>query len=284
MSASNTPSGHKERHQLPNYLLSPSPAPNSTPFKPVSPASSLIANQRPKVTFNDRLREDRDPYEPPTVAPEVHTPSTRKPPNRSMLDVGAPSIHSLRSPSASPATHHTPSTTTGGHYGNSTPAPQQPAGTDRWVTIFGFPSSVESQAVREFRRHGEIVRVVPGRGNWTHLLYRTPMQAQVALFRQWRLLGGTDVMVGSVPCTEPSLAKENDEAVEKGFLVASPGARNGASPFTLDTSAMRAGAPSPGLRTPSSILRRDPGSAAQSIIRTPQRQTGLFDYFTGFYR
>lgn len=211
----------------------------------------------------------------------MRTPS-RMPPNKSLLDSGPPSVLHLRSPSASPAQ----ASLTPGSLAHRTPGSTSPGvpGLERWVTVFGFAPAMESQVLREFRRHGEVVRTVAGRGNWVHILYRTPLQAQVALYKPWRVLAGTESMVGTVPCTEPQVAREQDDSIEKGILVASPSA---ATPQG-GVAAMRSPSqPHSALRTPASLLRRDhglPSGGAQSIVRTPQKQTGILDYISGFYK
>lgn len=272
------------------------------PFQQRRPTGTSIA-------FNDRLRTDRHsggPIETPAREPSLENPSipatdshrtpSRMPPNKSLLDSGPPSVLHLRTPSASPAVQ----SATPGSFARNTPRHSSPGMTpttanghaqevSRWITVFGFPREMESQTLREFRRHGDIVRTVPGKGNWVHLLYRTPLQSQVALYKPWRVLAGTDVMVGAVPCTEPSVAKDVDDNVDRGILVASPSANGTSTPrdqpeLRAMTSPSQAGS---GLPTPSSVLRRDYGqsaSATQSIVRTPQRQTGILDYITGFYK
>lgn len=222
----------------------------------------------------------------PSPAGSLRTPS-RMPPNKSLLDSGPPSVLSLRSPSASPAQQATlPPVHTPGSLAHRTPGSASPGGpkTDRWVTVFGFSPSMESQVLREFRRHGEVVRTVAGRGNWVHILYRTSLQAQVALYKPWRILAGTETMVGTVPCTEPQVAREQDESIEKGMMLASPGGAQSKDAM----SAMRSPSqPHSALRTPASLLRRDhgmPGGSAQGIVRTPQKQTGILDYISGFYK
>lgn len=270
------------------------------PFQPSARRSVGLA-----IAFNDRLRTDStsnsisDPSKPagtPNVFmendPPTRTPA-RMPPNRSLLDSGSPSVLHLRTPGTTPGPTPGSFARTSARF-SSPPAPTSGThssvqGENRCVTVFGFPPDLESQTLREFRRHGDIVRAIPGRGNWVHLLYRTPLQAQVALYKPWRVLAGTDVMVGVVPCTEPDVAKEIDQAVEHGVLIASPA--NFSTPSrNKDSFAPNFSSPSParpGLPTPSSVLRREQGnsqSTASSIVRTPQRQTGILDYITGFYK
>lgn len=98
-------------------------------------------------------------------------------------------------------------------------------------------------------------------------------------------------MIGTVPCTEPAVARETNDSIEKGVLLASPSA---ASPFgTPGVQTLRGGGltpisssrtPSSTLRTPASVIRRESTGGMQNIVRTPQRQTGILDYITGFYR
>lgn len=248
----------------------------------------------------------------------LRTTPGRLPPSKSMMDSGPPSVVQLRQPStpgsfarATPRTSsgYSPAggmlTTPGA--GGAGDSPLTGANASKWITVFGFAGDMESQALREFRRHGDIVRTVPGKGNWMHILYRTPLQAQVALYRPWRILSGSDVMVGAVPCTEPDVAKDEDTAVERGFLVASPsthmhhhqshatpgGANNrstSTSPHQLspNTPGMHPRSPaSHGLRTPSDMIRRSAGyrtDASQPMIQTPQKQTGFLDYISGLYK
>lgn len=293
------------------------------------------------IAFNDRLRTDipdivytmhsdsNNNSMNVTSSTETRTPS-RLPPSKSLLDSGPPSVMQLRPPStpgsfARPPIHSsynqtpssqtprfpsTPSMTPGTLMpsasfdpNSSSASPGVANQNTRWITIFGFGGAdMESQAIREFRRHGDIVRTVAGKGNWVHVLYRTPLQAQVALYRSWRILAGTDVMIGAVPCTEPDLAKDEDEGVERGFLVASPathlhhmstspGRHFDKSPQSAARMKSPAGT---GLRAPSDVLRtgnvggnRSGGvvtEATQTIVQTPQKQTGILEYFTGFYK
>mmetsp|Transcript_25874 Transcript_25874/g.102031 ORF Transcript_25874/g.102031 Transcript_25874/m.102031 type:complete len:350 (+) Transcript_25874:141-1190(+) len=78
---------------------------------------------------------------------------------------------------------------------------------DRWVTVFGFGQSMQSLILREFRNHGEIVRHVSGKGNWMHILYRTALQAQVALSRRVRLVGG-ETLVGVIEYSADALSPD----------------------------------------------------------------------------
>lgn len=130
--------------------------------------------------------------------------------------------------------------------------------------------------LRELRRHGDIVRSVAGRGNWIHVMYRTALQAQVALYKPWRVLNGTETMVGVVPCTEHTVAKEAEEQVERGVLVASPSTRGGVTPGATPRVA--------GGGTPAAMMRRSAAGNGSAIVRTPQKQMGVLDYISGFYK
>lgn len=90
-------------------------------------------------------------------------------------------------------------------------------------------------------------------------------------------------MVGAMPCTEPNVAKLADEQIEKGMLIASPSVATSA-PFGTPAPPPSA-TPINSLKTPSTMLRREPATVSEpTVIRTPQRQSGIFDFFSGFYK
>lgn len=76
---------------------------------------------------------------------------------------------------------------------------------DTWVTIFGHPPSATSYVLQEFATYGQIVRYVPPsqteQGNWLHVKYQTRMQAQKALSKNGKILGG-QFMVGVMACID----------------------------------------------------------------------------------
>lgn len=76
---------------------------------------------------------------------------------------------------------------------------------DTWVTIFGHPPSATSYVLQEFATYGQIVRYVPPsqteQGNWLHVKYQTRMQAQKALSKNGKVLGG-QFMVGVMACID----------------------------------------------------------------------------------
>ena len=308
MQPMSTGSSSATPERIPNFLLSSSGAGVSGSPNGVQGGSSGIVQASPfgntplrggdvtpqaSVTFNERLRPGGGGTPSPVVvggsgaaaSTKSSTPA-RMPPSRSILDAGPPSVLAVKSPGGA-STPRTPFSTTATVA--TTPLPGTPGlrsapNMERWITIFGFPPSLESSVLREFRRHGDVVRTMAGRGNWIHLMYATPVQAQVALYKPWRIVGGGSTMIGIVPCTEPEIAKDMEEQVERGILVASPSA-----PPTPNSSTPMIASPSPmhrNLRTPSSILKRDVtpnASGTPSAIRTPQRQKGFFGYLADLY-
>lgn len=76
---------------------------------------------------------------------------------------------------------------------------------DTWVTVFGHPPSATSFVLQEFATYGQIVRYVPPghteQGNWLHIKYQTRMQAQKALSKNGKILGG-QFMVGVMACID----------------------------------------------------------------------------------
>lgn len=68
-----------------------------------------------------------------------------------------------------------------------------------WVTVFGFPSSAASYILQQFSQCGTVLQHhIPANGNWMNIRYQTKMQAQSALGRHGRIMGGT-LMIGVMP-------------------------------------------------------------------------------------
>lgn len=68
-----------------------------------------------------------------------------------------------------------------------------------WITVFGFPSSAASYILQQFSQCGTVLQHhIPANGNWMNIRYQTKMQAQSALGRHGRIMGGT-LMIGVVP-------------------------------------------------------------------------------------
>lgn len=254
-----------------------------------------------------------------------HTPSSsRKPPTRSLLDSG-PGVMSIHSPSPELSRSYTPSTrmispaTPNSRMGLFSPGipdeKESVNGADRWITVFGFPAAMEGTVLKEFKRHGEVLRTMPGRGNWLHILYRTSSQAQVALHRPWRLVAGGTIMVGATDCTEPdacvSAAEQMDPERSSAVLIASPSNESSSLADTGAAMSTPIAAAGTGLRTPKSLLRtqsplsgrgyqtplydqQQPGTSLQnasaspgpsSILRPPSQPRGILgmlsDYMSG---
>lgn len=84
---------------------------------------------------------------------------------------------------------------------------------DTWVTVFGFPPSATSYVLQEFAIYGQIVKYITAstgqqqqsnnneQGNWLHLRYQTRMQAQKAMSKNGKVLGG-QFMVGVMQCID----------------------------------------------------------------------------------
>lgn len=146
----------------------------------------------------------------------LRTSPRRLQPSKSMIDTWPSSVVQPCQPSK-PGSFTRATTRTSSGYapdggmlttpgaGGAGDSPLTGTNASKWITVFGFTVDMESQALREFRSHGDVLRTVPGKGNWMHILYRTLSQAQVALYRPWRILNESDVMVGAVPCTEPEV-------------------------------------------------------------------------------
>jgi len=320
-----------EPERIPNFLLSAPPTPTAAPA-PAQMAPSPQAFNTPTtpfgrdyragnpttpVTFNERLRAGGGYGTPGAMStrhsqtPTTQTPS-RMPPSRSLLDDTGMNSASAAIGSLSSSRNNnntTPARPSSMAFppgrpppiSFSTPANPQPLsnsdldGLERWVTVFGFQPSMEAQVLREMRRHGDVLRSIGSRGNWTHVMYGTSVSAQVALYRPWRFLPGNTVMFGIVPCTEPDVARDAQARVTSAIASASPSSARRPTSMIMMSPSPAARHRTPSLRTPSSIYRnqhRDipsiatPSSAAatpSSAVRTPQPQKGFFGYIADLY-
>jgi hypothetical protein len=81
---------------------------------------------------------------------------------------------------------------------------------DRWITVFGFPSSYSSTILTYFHNFGQILRVKHSEngGNWIHLLYMTKLQAEKALGKNGKILDPGNIMIGVVKCTDQSVLSD----------------------------------------------------------------------------
>lgn len=103
-----------------------------------------------------------------------------------------------------------------------------------WVTVFGFSPANSSFVLRHFQDVGTVlqhrsshVRTLTwsvcvyglhvhvgqrtSQGNWMHLQFASPLEAQVALSKNGKVLGGL-LMVGVAPCTDKDVLNASREA------------------------------------------------------------------------
>jgi len=78
-----------------------------------------------------------------------------------------------------------------------------------WVTVFGFPPSAASYILKQFSQCGTVLQHhSPVNGNWMHIRFQTRTQAQSALSRSGRILGGT-LMIGVTLCQDADIQAMN---------------------------------------------------------------------------
>ncbi len=90
-----------------------------------------------------------------------------------------------------------------------------------WVTVFGFAPDTASLVLRHFQGLGDVLEWRSGPGNWMHIRYASPVLAAKALSRNGKNLGGS-LMVGVVPCADPSVAHGAPVGSSSSAAVASP--------------------------------------------------------------
>ena len=77
-----------------------------------------------------------------------------------------------------------------------------------WITVFGFPPSASAYIVSQFSQYGTVLQHhSPPNGNWMHIRYQTKIQAQKALSKSGKILGGS-IMIGVSPCTDTTFMEE----------------------------------------------------------------------------
>ncbi|XP_022905535.1 nucleoporin NUP35 [Onthophagus taurus] len=82
-----------------------------------------------------------------------------------------------------------------------------------WVTVFGFPPSATSLVLAQLANYGSIVdKKFPTQGNWIHLKYSSPLEANKALALHGKLISNS-IMIGVVPFVNKNKS-ENKENME----------------------------------------------------------------------
>lgn len=155
-------------------------------------------------TATERVAEKATPVRQGSLSFGNSRPSFAPPPSSSMFsgvdsahheDIGSPverDEEHLASPSRVPAADFE-----NGHL-------------ERWITVFGFPSTHSSVILSYFHNFGQILRVKHSEngGNWIHLLYTTKLQAEKALGKNGKILEPGNIMIGVVRCTDPSVESD----------------------------------------------------------------------------
>jgi len=211
----------------------------------------------------------------PTAAPSAGTPANLRTPSATADKPGGPPTKGLFS---TPNNHHlrgaldlgSPAGTPRGQM--NTPIPSTPhlsfGGTPKtfnttandfnqsstcqdgttWVTVFGFPPSAASYILKQFSQCGTVLQHhSPVNGNWMHIRYQTRTQAQSALSRSGRILGGT-LMIGVALCQDADVTNGTAGAGEGSLLDQSTAAaRANTSVNTLNTTGVN-GTPSRSIR------------------------------------
>eukprot|EP00095_Tigriopus_kingsejongensis_P007797 maker-scaffold370_size193435-snap-gene-0.42 protein:Tk07797 transcript:maker-scaffold370_size193435-snap-gene-0.42-mRNA-1 annotation:"nucleoporin nup53 isoform x3" len=84
-----------------------------------------------------------------------------------------------------------------------------PDGVGNWVTVFGFPPSASGYILSQFAQCGTVLQHhIPPNGNWMHIKFQTKLQAQKALTKSNKVMGGS-IMIGVSPCTDPNVEELN---------------------------------------------------------------------------
>eukprot|EP01090_Pellita_catalonica_P006544 TRINITY_DN16801_c0_g1_i1.p1 TRINITY_DN16801_c0_g1~~TRINITY_DN16801_c0_g1_i1.p1 ORF type:complete len:279 (+),score=42.85 TRINITY_DN16801_c0_g1_i1:113-949(+) len=191
-----------------------------TPYEPRRSTGRLIRQESPEYGLERSASTDnfdetiptQDLYDTMLGNKQMNQPSAYKTPNpkfsqnRGMSSAGR--SRQAKTPYFTPQAKK--SFLTGGDYYSAIqdPAMEDDFGEDTyldehecWVTVFGFDRSYSSYVLKEFQNYGEVLEhETDAGGNWMHVKYKTRLQAQTALTKSGRKLGGS-LMVGVVPFT-----------------------------------------------------------------------------------
>jgi len=186
----------------------------ATPGTPVPPGQRINGFLTPSAAAPSAGTPLRTPSEKPGGPPTKGLFST---PNRaggiSSPAVGGTPRGQMNTPM--PSTPHlsfggTPKTTFN-TTANDLNQSASPDGTT-WVTVFGFPPSASSYILKQFSQCGTVLQHhAPVNGNWMHIRFQTRTQAQSALSRSGRILGGT-LMIGVALCQDADVQAMNAAA------------------------------------------------------------------------
>lgn len=187
----------KDKNQAYNERLRVGGTPAKASVEPAMKASSRMGT----ALFETPARSEPVSGFTPTPGSAQRSTGGRPPPRRSMLDEIIPDVNTSsmrdishpetgegaheprglfsperRAVSASPMDTGIISTPAGNRkaifFSPDGGTPGENDGQGRWVTVFGFGPAMQSLVLREFRTHGDIVRHLPGKGNWIHILVR----------------------------------------------------------------------------------------------------------------
>lgn len=222
---------------LPSYLMGDvSFSQQSTP-----PTGRLLSPT--KLNRSISIQQSSTPQTPRPNAlqqqPTFLTPNTRTPSEKTNGGGGGPPTTSLCSSLLKKGTPTSSSRFATPSNLHSTPLPSTPQlsfgatpirdeilgghasgedGGNHWVTVFGFPPSAASFILSQFAQLGTVLQHhIPPNGNWMHLKYQTKMQAQKALGKSNKVMGGS-IMIGVSLCSDPVVTTEDNYANNSSLL------------------------------------------------------------------
>lgn len=217
----------------PGSPSSPSANPNYLPAflmgnaKPVSPNSPEL---RKNISFNltpsDRSSMRQKLFSPSVsdvpkhLPPSVESNTTPGPPRQSLFDT-LDVRRSINTTTPTPNTQNSFQHDSFSHSFNekSVERPeiirQATAGSNLWVTVFGFPTTASGSIFTQFASCGMIAdKRFPAQGNWMHLKFSNTLEVSKALSLNGKLILNS-IMIGVLPYQNNSIRESGESPMPK---------------------------------------------------------------------
>lgn len=180
-------------------------SPSAQPFVP--PVAAAASS--PKTPSSDRYGPPTDSLYAMLSAPAAKQ-QPQPPATAGGAAIAAPPVESLSPMRRDMFLHEVAQPPPAAVAAGAAPAPA-PEAESCWVTVFGFSPTNSSFVLRHFQDVGTVLQHRPSYGNWMHLQFASPLEAQVALSKNGKVLGGV-LMIGVAKCTDRDVMSSSKEA------------------------------------------------------------------------
>lgn len=106
------------------------------------------------------------------------------------------------------------------------------------VIVFGYPPQKAAMVLKRFHKYGTIIKRVDGAGNWTHITYMEPAEAQMALTQNGKVID-FDTMIGVKMVRAASSDRDGGLGMGLGGIDSEPNQSSRVSTFSSRMDAER---------------------------------------------